>query len=118
MFEEMRLWECTLKLEVVVCCDYRVDDSGLKRVVPVLCCAAAVAWEPKGEFVVQDVQVDPPQAMEVRIKVTHSSLCRSDVFFWENEVGVCCPHSHITLRIFVLERCLMRLFSEDHPQCQ
>lgn len=51
----------------------------------VITCKAAVAWEPKGEFVVQDVQVDPPQAMEVRIKVTHSSLCRSDVFFWANE---------------------------------
>ncbi|KAG0631265.1 hypothetical protein M758_1G239300 [Ceratodon purpureus] len=51
----------------------------------VITCKAAVAWEPKGEFVVQDVQVEPPHAMEVRIKVTHSSLCRSDVFFWANE---------------------------------
>lgn len=51
----------------------------------VITCKAAVAWEPKEEFVVQDVQVDPPQAMEVRIQVTHSSLCRSDVFFWANE---------------------------------
>lgn len=44
-----------------------------------------MAWEPKGKFIVQDVQVDPPLAMEVRIKVTHTSLCRSDLFFWTNE---------------------------------
>lgn len=64
-----------------------------------------MAWEPKGSFVVQDVQVDPPHAMEVRIKVTHSSLCRSDVFFWANEVGKLFPVR------FVLEHCHIRLFS-------
>lgn len=34
---------------------------------------------------IEDVQVAPPQAGEVRLKITHTSLCHSDVFFWENE---------------------------------
>ena len=79
------------------CC--KDGGGGVEWVVPFVCCEAAVAWEPKGEFIVQDVQVDPPQAMEVRIKVTQSSLCRSDVFFWANEVGVLSILASITLFI-------------------
>ncbi|KAI5084319.1 hypothetical protein GOP47_0000488 [Adiantum capillus-veneris] len=48
-------------------------------------CKAAVAWKAKEPLVIQDVQVAPPEAGEVRVKVTHTSLCHTDLFFWENE---------------------------------
>lgn len=48
----------------------------------VITCKAAVAWGPKQPFVVEEVQVDPPQAMEVRIRITHSSLCHTDITYW------------------------------------
>lgn len=32
-------------------------------------CRAAVAWEPKKPFVIEDVEVAPPKEGEVRIKV-------------------------------------------------
>eukprot|EP00250_Pteridium_aquilinum_P010953 c19740_g1_i1 orf=209-1351(+) len=45
-------------------------------------CKGAVCWAPGEPLVLEEVQVDPPQAGEVRIKVLYSSLCRSDVTFW------------------------------------
>lgn len=33
------------------------------------------------------VEVAPPQAMEVRIKVKYTSLCHTDLYFWEAKVG-------------------------------
>eukprot|EP01018_Ginkgo_biloba_P013223 Gb_00758 [translate_table: standard] len=48
---------------------------------------SAVAWAPKQALVIEDVEVDPPQPLEVRIKITHTSLCHTDLTFWigENE---------------------------------
>ncbi|KAL5990153.1 hypothetical protein ACLOJK_011050 [Asimina triloba] len=34
-------------------------------------------------LVIQEVEVEPPQALEVRIKVKFTSLCHTDVSFWE-----------------------------------
>eukprot|EP00253_Pinus_taeda_P006723 PITA_06723 len=48
----------------------------------VITCKAAVAWGPKQPFVIEEVQVDPPQAMEVRIRITQSSLCHTDITYW------------------------------------
>lgn len=48
----------------------------------VIACKAAVAWGPKQPLVIEEVQVDPPNSMEVRIKITHTSLCHSDLTFW------------------------------------
>ena len=45
--------------------------------------SAAVAWRPKEPLSLEEVHVAPPQAGEVRIKITHTSLCHTDVFFWE-----------------------------------
>ncbi|MED6205928.1 Alcohol dehydrogenase, variant 2 [Stylosanthes scabra] len=52
--------------------------SGL--VIP---CNAAVAWEAGKPLVIEKVEVAPPQAMEVRIKVKYTSLCHTDLYFWE-----------------------------------
>lgn len=46
----------------------------------VITCKAAVAWEAKQPLSVEDVQVAPPQAGEVRIKITHTALCHTDAY--------------------------------------
>ncbi|KAK9270896.1 hypothetical protein L1049_026482 [Liquidambar formosana] len=49
----------------------------------VICCKAAVAWEAGKPLVIEQVEVAPPQANEVRLKILFTSLCHTDVFFWE-----------------------------------
>ena len=51
-----------------------------------MCIAAAVAWEAGKPLVMEEVEVAPPQTMEVRLKILFTSLCRSDVYFWEATV--------------------------------
>ncbi|CAN1157781.1 Alcohol dehydrogenase class-3 [Linum perenne] len=45
-------------------------------------CKAAVAWEPNKPLVIEDVQVAPPQAGEVRIKILFTALCHTDAYTW------------------------------------
>ncbi|KAF9678990.1 hypothetical protein SADUNF_Sadunf07G0093600 [Salix dunnii] len=49
----------------------------------VISCKAAVAWEAGKPLVIEEVEVAPPQAMEVRLKILFTSLCHTDVYFWE-----------------------------------
>lgn len=49
---------------------------------------AAVAWEAGKPLVIEKVEVAPPQAMEVRIKVKYTSLCHTDLYFWEAKVDL------------------------------
>ncbi|KAB1220915.1 Alcohol dehydrogenase 1 [Morella rubra] len=49
----------------------------------VIKCKAAVAWEAGKPLVIEEVEVAPPQANEVRVKILFTSLCRTDVCFWE-----------------------------------
>ncbi|KAL2537635.1 Alcohol dehydrogenase class-P [Forsythia ovata] len=49
----------------------------------VIKCKAAVAWESGKPLVIEEVEVAPPQKMEVRLKILFTSLCHTDVFFWE-----------------------------------
>ncbi|BFG32555.1 hypothetical protein CerSpe_188280 [Prunus speciosa] len=51
----------------------------------VITCKAAVAWGAGKPLVVEEVNVNPPQAMEIRIKVVCTSLCRSDITAWESQ---------------------------------
>ena len=46
----------------------------------IITCKAAVAWEPKQELVIEEVQVAPPQAGEVRIKVLYNAVCHTDAY--------------------------------------
>ena len=41
----------------------------------VITCRAAVAWEAKKPLVIEEVQVAPPKAGEVRVKVGGIELC-------------------------------------------
>ncbi|KAH7525183.1 alcohol dehydrogenase 1 [Ziziphus jujuba] len=49
----------------------------------VIKCRAAVAWEAGKPLVVEEVEVAPPQANEVRLKILFTALCHTDVYFWE-----------------------------------
>ncbi|KAM1025329.1 hypothetical protein ACFX13_039217 [Malus domestica] len=53
----------------------------------VITCKAAVVWVPGEPFVMEQVQVDPPQKLEVRIKILFTSICHTDLSAWlgENE---------------------------------
>ncbi|KAG1362844.1 alcohol dehydrogenase-like 6 [Cocos nucifera] len=51
----------------------------------VITCKAAVAWGPGEPLVLEEVDVDPPNPMEIRVKVVCTSLCRSDVTQWESK---------------------------------
>jgi D-arabinose 1-dehydrogenase-like Zn-dependent alcohol dehydrogenase len=59
--------------------------------------AAAVAWEAGKPLSIEEVEVAPPQAMEVRIKILYTALCHTDVYFWEAKVCACCISSRRTL---------------------
>lgn len=43
-------------------------------------CKAAVAWEPKKPLSIETVEVAPPRAGEVRIKLTHTGVCHTDAY--------------------------------------
>ena len=43
-------------------------------------CKAAVAWEAKKPLDVTDIQVAPPKAGEVRVKVIANALCHTDIY--------------------------------------
>ncbi|KAJ0568729.1 putative alcohol dehydrogenase [Helianthus annuus] len=42
-----------------------------------------VAWEAGKPLVIEEVEVAPPQKMEVRIKILFTSLYHTDVYIWE-----------------------------------
>ncbi|XP_038167916.1 alcohol dehydrogenase 1-like [Arvicola amphibius] len=44
----------------------------------VIKCKAAVLWETKKPFSIEDIEVAPPKAHEVRIKMVATGVCRSD----------------------------------------
>lgn len=51
---------------------------------------AAVAWEAGKPLVIEEVEVAPPQVNEVRLKILYTTLCHSDVYFWEAKVTSTC----------------------------
>jgi len=46
----------------------------------VIHCQAAVAWEKKKPLVFETIEVDPPKAGEVRIKITVTAVCHTDSY--------------------------------------
>lgn len=46
----------------------------------VISCRAAVAWEPKKPLSVETIEVAPPKAGEVRLKVVASGVCHTDAY--------------------------------------
>ncbi|KAL0698983.1 hypothetical protein Bca4012_055105 [Brassica carinata] len=50
-------------------------------------CKAALCRKAGEVLVIEEIQVDPPQAYEVRIKILCTSLCHTDVSFWNLDRG-------------------------------
>ncbi|KAI8893490.1 S-glutathione dehydrogenase [Globomyces pollinis-pini] len=46
----------------------------------VITCKAAIAWEPKKPLSVEQIQVAPPKAGEVRIKILFTGVCHTDAY--------------------------------------
>nr|CAD1820922.1 unnamed protein product [Ananas comosus var. bracteatus] len=51
----------------------------------VIICKAAVAYEANKPLVIEDVEVAPPQAGEVRIKILYTALCHTDAYTWSGK---------------------------------
>ncbi|GAA0144294.1 dehydrogenase [Lithospermum erythrorhizon] len=62
-----------------------ISSSTSIEPIGVITCKAAVAWGPGEPLVMEEVEVSPPQPMEIRIKVVCTSLCRSDVTAWQSQ---------------------------------
>ncbi|GKU90591.1 hypothetical protein SLEP1_g4571 [Rubroshorea leprosula] len=58
-------------------------SSTMSTAGQVIRCKAAVAWEAGKPLVIEEVEVAPPQRNEVRVKILYTSLCHTDVYFWE-----------------------------------
>ncbi|GAM18355.1 hypothetical protein SAMD00019534_015300 [Acytostelium subglobosum LB1] len=43
-------------------------------------CKAAVCWEPKKDLVIETIEVDPPKAGEVRVRILSSGVCHTDAY--------------------------------------
>ena len=43
-------------------------------------CRAAVAWEAKAPLSIETIEVDPPKAGEVRIKIYSTGVCHTDAY--------------------------------------
>lgn len=46
----------------------------------IITCKAAVAWKPGESLSIEEIQVAPPKAGEVRIKILHTALCHTDLY--------------------------------------
>ncbi|GAV83260.1 ADH_zinc_N domain-containing protein/ADH_N domain-containing protein [Cephalotus follicularis] len=53
----------------------------------VIRCKAAICRNAGKPLVIEEIEVDPPKAYEVRIKILCTSLCHSDVTFWKLDAG-------------------------------
>ncbi|KAG9453116.1 hypothetical protein H6P81_006020 [Aristolochia fimbriata] len=51
----------------------------------VITCKAAVLWGPGEALVMEEVRVDPPQKMEVRVRILYTSVCHTDLSAWEGQ---------------------------------
>lgn len=52
---------------------------------------AAVLYEINKPLVIEDVQLDPPKAHEVRVKIAAAGVCRSDLHFMKGEAAIAVP---------------------------
>ncbi|XP_042509750.1 8-hydroxygeraniol oxidoreductase-like [Macadamia integrifolia] len=53
-----------------------------KANLQVISCKAAVCWGEGEGLVIEEIQVEPPQALEVRVKMICASLCHTDILCW------------------------------------
>ncbi|KAK6060510.1 GroES-like protein, partial [Cooperia oncophora] len=65
-----------MKNLVDLCRPTKMSDTQGK----VITCKAAVAWEVKKPLSIEDIEVAPPQAHEVRIKILYTAVCHTDTY--------------------------------------
>jgi hypothetical protein len=56
------------------------------------------------------VEVAPPQAMEVRVKILYTALCHTDVYFWEAKVPINVSHSFVVFNRVIVTLTNMVMF--------
>ncbi|XP_047981989.1 alcohol dehydrogenase-like 4 isoform X2 [Salvia hispanica] len=61
------------------------DSISNDTIGKVITCKAAVAYGPGQALVVEDIRVDPPQKMELRIRVLFTSVCHTDLTYWRGQ---------------------------------
>nr|QCF60515.1 perillyl alcohol dehydrogenase [Salvia dorisiana] len=49
-------------------------------------CKAAVAWNQSEPLKVEEVEVDPPNSTQVRIKMVYASMCHTDITCWNGSL--------------------------------
>jgi Zn-dependent alcohol dehydrogenase len=52
----------------------------MESIGKVIKCKAAVAWEPNKPMEVTDIEVAPPKAGEIRVKIIANALCHTDIY--------------------------------------
>ena len=52
---------------------------------------AAVLVETNSPLVIQEVELDPPKAHEVRVRIAAAGVCRSDLHFMKGEATIPTP---------------------------
>eukprot|EP00253_Pinus_taeda_P005960 PITA_05960 len=70
----------TIAKENAICAERKMASSTAGQVIK---CKAAVAWAAGEPLKIEEVEVAPPQAMEVRVKIHYTTLCHTDLYFWE-----------------------------------
>lgn len=45
-------------------------------------CKAAIAWKANEPLSIEDIEVAPPRAGEVRVRVIATSVCHTDLYTW------------------------------------
>ncbi|KAG0496884.1 hypothetical protein HPP92_001575 [Vanilla planifolia] len=60
-------------------------ENGHATAGKVITCKAAVVWGPEEPFKMEDVEVEPPRPMEVRLRILITSICHTDLSAWKGE---------------------------------
>ncbi|KAL4297086.1 hypothetical protein GQ457_12G016530 [Hibiscus cannabinus] len=63
------------------------NQRGFKTAGKSIRCKAAVCRNPGKPLLIEEIEVEPPHAWEIRIKILCTSLCHSDITFWEISTG-------------------------------
>ncbi|KAK8684053.1 hypothetical protein V6N13_040090 [Hibiscus sabdariffa] len=63
---------------------------------------AAVCRNPGKPLVIEEIEVEPPHAWEIRIKILCTSLCHSDITFWE--ISTVIPFTNSSFAYVVLAK--------------
>ncbi|OMH85800.1 Alcohol dehydrogenase class-3 [Zancudomyces culisetae] len=53
----------------------------------VIKCKAAVAYGPKQDMVIEEIEVAPPKAGEIRVKILYAGICQSDAYILAGKDG-------------------------------